>query len=186
MTKPPKPGSLRAIVEDKIKGVPGYKNLDKELRTIREGERADYIAFDRRMVIEQKEQQNMPEHRANGRALEDLAAALEVKYKMSMFDIAMASPPIAVTSEEAALLRKLKDKFYDKQKDNAHKANNQIASTKRILSLPNAVGVLLLIFDQVPGMMPEIINQRATRDLHAMEGNEPKFKHIDIIMFFSV
>ena len=62
-------------------------------------------------------------------------------------------------------------------------ANKQIGSTKRLLKLPDAIGVVVIIFDLIPGIIPQVVTERVRRCFALPTSNgEQAFDHIDIAM----
>lgn len=61
--------------------------------------------------------------------------------------------------------------------------NIQIQSTKRVLGLPDAVGVVLVIFDRVNGIMPDVISQRVFRAFDILKEGEALYKHVDVFIY---
>ena len=182
MTKPAKPGSLRKHIEDKISAIQGYENLDKIMR----GERADYLLFNRKVIIEQKEFENSPQHNKKGALQQNYTMQLFAKYGIDPYSrdqLYLQEKHKLLSQEEAGQLDKLRDDFYNKIKVNMHKANSQIGATQRVLGLPNAVGVVLMVFDKINGMMPAVIRDRVTRTFDTLENGEPSCKHVDIVIF---
>lgn len=182
MTKPAKLGSLRKYVEDKVSAIQGYENIDKMLK----GERADYLLYGRQVIVEQKEFENSPQHIKKGSIVQSYTAQIFDKYGIdpSSQDRSYLSEMYKLLSkEEVAHLSKLRNDFTDKIKDDIHKANKQIGSTKRVLGLPNATGAVLMIFDGINGIMPSVMEDRVGRIFRAQQNDEPLYKHVDIFIF---
>lgn len=181
MTNPAKPGSFRRHIEDKISGTQAFENLDDLLRLIHEDKRADYLMFDRSVIVEQKEFMDTPQHRAKGKALSDLSRSLMMKYsiKPDLSNLAATT----LSQDEWDDLHKLRDKFYNRMRQELHCADKQIASTKSILRIPDAVGVALMVFDKVPGIMPAVIYNRVIRFFEEQDDGGLKHKHVDIVIF---
>lgn len=186
MTKSAKPGSLRKYIKDSIRAIPGCEDIDHLMRREPEGKKADYLLYDRTVIIEQKEYANSPQHTEKGRRYQDYADGLFNKYGVDP-DILNESNPNGkfqvLSAEEAARILKLKSDFYDKIKDEMHKANTQIRSTKKILGLPNAVGVILVIFDLVDSIIPAVIHQRVVKTFEISKNGVPLYEHIDIFIY---
>ncbi len=168
MSKAAKPGSLREHVETQMKEISGCENLETVLHNVREGNRADYLLSNRSIIVEQKEYEDSAEHRMKGRQMYEFTNRL-IQNGLS-------------TNAEIKETERLKSKFYNKIGQKLHHASNQIASTKKILNLPNAVGVALLISDRVPGLMPVVVDDRVCRsfDSKSSENNCP---YIDVVVY---
>ncbi len=186
MTKPAKPGSFRKFIEDKIHAIPGCVDIDDLMRREPESKKADYLLYDRNVIVEQKEYGNSPQHMEKGRRYQEYVGGLFKKYGIdadALDDSNRDESFGLLSAEEVAHLRKLKNDFYDKIKDEMHKANIQIQSTKRVLGLPDAVGVVLVIFDRVNGIMPDVISQRVFRAFDILKEGEPLYKHVDVFIY---
>lgn len=182
MTKPAKPGSVRKHIEDNISTIRGYENIDKIMR----GDRADYLLYDRKVIVEQKEFENSPQHNEKGRLQQAYILQLFEKYGIdphSQDRAYLQEQRKRLSEEEAAQLENLRDNFYNKIKVNIHKANNQISSTKNVLGLPNAVGVVLMVFDRINGIIPSVIEERVNRTFNTLENGDPSCKHVDIFIY---
>ena len=182
MTKFAKPGSLRKYVEDKISAIQGYENIDKILKS----KGADYLLYGRRVIVEQKEFENSPQHRKKGSRMQAYSEQLFEKYGINPIsqDRSYLSEKYKLLSEEEAThLSKLRNDFYDKIKDDIRDANKQIESTKKALGLPEATGVVLMIFDRINSIMPSVIENRVGRIFGAQQNGEPLYKHVDVFIF---
>ena len=177
MTRPAWSCSLRSHVEHKISKITGYENIDKILRHTAKEKRADYLAFERNIIVEQKEFHDSPQNREKGRALEELLGKLAAKNKF-----AGVNWP-ATSRDEEKQVSILAARFNDKIKDYIHTSDKQIRSTKRILNLPSAIGVLLLIFDEVAGIFPPVIRQRVERTFAAKIDDSPIYADVEIVIF---
>jgi hypothetical protein len=211
MTQPAKPNSLRDLIERRICKIPGYENLNQILRSTPEGKRADYTAFDRKLIIEQKEHLDSPQHRLKGLALHAFTTALEDKYNLTVDELLEQS---IISEQERKIFLDLKNNFYNKIKSSVQEADKQIASTKILLkiysvhvktrklltserllisastrqpifgfsrerSIPESIGVLLLVFEQVSGIIFPVIHERIGR----IFASETLYINVDIVIF---
>ncbi len=176
MTQPAKPNSLRDLIERRICKVPGYENLNQILRSTPEGKRADYTAFDRKLIIEQKEHLDSPQHRLKGLALHAFTTALEDKYNLTVDELLEQS---IISEQERKIFLDLKNNFYNKIKSSVQEADKQIASTKILLKIPESIGVLLLVFEQVSGIIFPVIHERIGR----IFASETLYINVDIVIF---
>jgi hypothetical protein len=152
--------TLQANVEDCLRKADTYENVDVLLKHLPAHKKADHLLFLREVVIEQKDYNETPEHRKKGRALKTYVSFLSAKYGQLA---SLAEFERIVTQEERRKLRLLENDFYDKIKDYMDRADKQLASTKVELEIPDALGVLLLNFDTISGIIPEIIKKRVFR-----------------------
>ena len=97
MNKPARTGSLRWNVENSFRSVQGYENLDVVLKHVNKDKRADYLFFDRKLVAEQKEYIDSPQHRAKGKAALELSDRLIAKYGI---DPSTGTIPVGILSQE--------------------------------------------------------------------------------------
>ena len=66
------------------------------------------------------------------------------------------------------------------------KGNKQISSTKRVLTLENAYGVLVILNDSVPILSPDLLAHRARdRLLQSKENGVQRFDSIDMVIVIS-
>jgi len=173
--KPPVPGSLRAHVEDEMRKARDYIDLNVLLKNIPQGRRADYMVYkEPAVIIEQKEHLNSPELNSKGKALDDFVTSMCMKYHTDESGLFPLSSSV-MSVEERQTFTNLRDKFYNKIHQYTWDANDQIGQTKSIRNMPAAIGCMLLIFDRVSGMYPEIIGQRIARNFDLHEGDSPKF-----------
>lgn len=186
MTKPAKPGSLRKYVEDAIRAIPGCEDVDDLMRREPEGNKADYLLYDRNVIVEQKEYRNSPQSIEKGKRYQEYVGGLFNKYGIDSNALNESNRDEnfrLLSAEEVTHLHKLKGDFYDKIKDEIHKANAQIKSTKRMLGVSDAVGVVLVIFDCVNGFMPAVISQRVLGAFDILKDGEPLYKHVDVFIY---
>jgi hypothetical protein len=168
---------------EKIEKIEGYENLDTLLPQVDKQRRADHLIYNRKVIIEEKEYRSSPEHNAKGMDLEAFYESISKKYKFDFY-----SPPPGylenLTEEESEEFRKLKGKFSKKIKDKVHEANKQIAATKEIeiLGLQKSIGVALIIIDQIPGILPEVVEEGVGRCFKSMDGDNQDYKGVDIVI----
>jgi hypothetical protein len=169
--------TLHANVEDCLKKADTYEDVDA-LLSLPEAKKADHLLFNREVVVEQKDYIETQEHRKKGKALMAYANFLSSKYGLQI--ALLLSFWNVITQDERRKLQLLQSDFYDKIKDNMDKADKQIASTKKELGIPEALGVLLLVFDSISGIFPPIVTQRVFRCFHRQGGKQ--HKHIDFVI----
>jgi len=134
MVKPAKPGSVRRYVEDRLQAIPGYENINDVLPKASDGNKADYLLFDRKIIVEQKEFVNSSEHREKGRRFQEYSSVIFKKYGIDLLDPDTTKYDL-LSNEEKDILYKLRGKFYNKIKLDISEANYQIEATKRTLKL---------------------------------------------------
>jgi hypothetical protein len=155
-----------------------YEDVNVLLEDIPEPKRADHLLFNRAVIIEQKDYNETPEHRKKGRALKTYVSFLSAKYGRQLASLAEFER--MVTQEERRKLHRLENDFYDKIKDYMDRADKQLASTKVELKIPDALGVLLLNFDAISGIVPEITKKRVFRCFFGPGGKQ--HQHIDFVI----
>lgn len=186
MTKPAKPGSLRQHVESRVCLIEGYESIDNLPRKVTGGKKADYLLCNKSVIVEQKEFLNSPQHNKRGENYQEYSAHLFQKYAINpnTQDLEYFREQYKLLSPEETLIHnELRNAFYDKIKDNIHSSNAQIASTKRILGLPNAIGVVLMLFDRVNGIMPAVINERVERAFNLRENGKFSYEHVEVFIY---
>jgi hypothetical protein len=170
--------TLQANVEDCLRKADTYENVDVLLKHLPAHKKADHLLFRREVVTEQKDYNETPEHRKKGQALKTYVSFLSAKYGRQLASLAEFER--IVTQEERRKLRLLENDFYDKIKDYMDRADKQLASTKVELEIPDALGVLLLNFDTISGIIPEIIKKRVFRCFFGL--GEKQHQHIDFVI----
>jgi hypothetical protein len=181
MPTPPKVDSLMYHIEKRVKNIAGCEQLDQMYPGGIEGGISDYLLYDRSLIVEQKNYEDSPEQRKNGHALLNLMNVLMDKYNVNP-DTEKHLPNV-LSKEDAKILSKLRDKFYDKIKDCMDQANKQIGSTKSFLSLNDASGALLIIFDQIPGVYTDVIVERIARCFNRSMSDKMAYSNIDFVVF---
>lgn len=181
MSKPAKPGSLRHNIEGRILSIEGVEDLQQMLSHVAEGERADYSLYNRKLILEQKEFVDSIEHHRRGKSIESLIQELMKKYNVNPSTLDYL--PKVLSREDAKFLDNKRSKFYHKIQQYMGKANNQIASTKHILNAHDSIGILLMIFDQIPGIFPAVIHERIDRCSKDKSKYVIPYEHIDIVIY---
>ena len=166
--------------------ISGYESIDKLINKKTGNKKADYFLYDRKVVVEQKEFLNSPQHDKKGNAYQDYVSMLFQKHNINPYTqdkSYLREKHKLLSPDEAVHHAKLRNAFYDKIKDDIHIANNQIESTKKVFGTPNAVGVVLMIFDRVNGIMPAVISERVGRTFDIKKDGTPLYKHVDIFIY---
>lgn len=112
MTKQPMHISLGQHVKDRLRNMSGYEDIEQlNIPTIK-GRRADHLAFNRDLIIEQKDFTPSEEHVRNGANLENA-----IKYLMNKYDVGPDTIPNihnAISEQESRHLFDLRNKFIRK------------------------------------------------------------------------
>jgi hypothetical protein len=165
-------------VFDGILGYPGAQDLEIILKDVPEGERADYLLCDGKVIIEHKDYEDTEEHRQKAEAMNDFSMSLVTKYNIPQMDIARGGLRDFITDPERAHLDRLHDLLTRRIQNRMQGANGQIGSTKRLLNIPDAIGVFLYTFDRVSWMVPAIPAQRFWRSFATEE--QRSYNHLDV------
>ncbi|MCK8787035.1 hypothetical protein M0638_21915 [Roseomonas sp. NAR14] len=141
------------FLEDRIRNLPNFESLDIVLPEVHKKLKADYVFLSRACIIEQKSIRPSRELNEKGKAIENFFGEIDKKY---------GAPPDVLwrlmSVEEKKRYRKLLAKFTDGMKRGVQKAPKQIAWSRARLGVPNAYGIILLIMDNIPGVIPQVVH----------------------------
>ena len=171
--------SLRYDIEQVLANMPGFENIDTLLKNVKEGKRADYLFEERSVIVEQKEITEWSSTRKQ-KDLQSFSEEMLYKYYQNYPEKIPGIDDFSeddVRTSERLVLEKL-----DPIKDLMHKANKQIESTKRLLEISNASGLLLLISDQMPLLFPHSFFARVRTALYILEEGKIKYSHLDAVL----
>jgi hypothetical protein len=167
---------LEERVFNGILASPGAQDLEITLQDVPEGKRADYFLSGTKVIIEHKDYEDTLEHRQKAEALNNFGMSLVAKHKIARVDALRLEE--FITGPEKAELYRLRGLIPRRIQKRMQAANKQVGSTKQILKIPDALGVLLYTFDRVSWMVYGIPAQRFWRSFSTDE--QRSYNHLDL------
>lgn len=149
------------------------------------GHRADYLMFDRSLVVELKDLQDDPEYK-----IQRVFDGFQDRPKFPV--IVFGTVPLTQVLEKLPpeLARELNDSIAtavsEVLESLVEKANRQIRNTKQVLALPDAGGLLVISNAALSALTPALVAYRLERMLrkHTPDGT-PRFPELQAVCYIS-
>lgn len=164
-----------------LNGIPGSEQIDEMALTSRqrEGQKADYLFNDRKVVCEVK------------RILED--PFYKIKNEVQRLQEREDWPLVMDERSLSSIIRKLPDgngiqealdrTHTDILEESIKDANRQIRSTKATFNLPDSSGLLIILNESVHSLSPGVIARRISKCLmKARSTGRPRFERISAVL----
>ena len=149
------------------------------------GDRADYLMFDRSLVVELKDLQDDPEYKIQ-RVFDKFTRRpgfpIVVFGTASLTQVTQKLPPDVAGEINSAVANAVSEVL----EDLVEKANRQIRNTKQVLGLPEAGGLLFISNAALSVLSPALVVYRLERVIkkHTKEGT-PRFPEIHAVCYVS-
>jgi hypothetical protein len=176
--------SLKQRFEKFMISTPGVESIDELVRP-REGEltgrkRADFLACDRRVVIETKSLDVDPVEKIQ-RFLDGLAQAgrLSKSGDMTLEELLRDLP------DGQALYDELRVRVTKVLDDNIAKADDQTRDTKVIFAIPEAIGVVVILNENAPLLYPDQSMLRIFEVLWKLRNGKLRYVHNHVVIYIS-
>jgi hypothetical protein len=175
--------SIDSRFENFMLSLPSVEGIDFiELnKDLRKEKKADYLGMGRKIVFEQKcinQEQSEKIEKELSKYLND--ENYPVFYGERDFNLVIQNLP---NKEE--IKRKVFTHITKLLESYLRQANKQIESTRKIFSLENSMGVLIILNEKVKILSPEIVVTRLQQRMSEKNGSELRFNNIDYIIFVS-
>jgi len=147
--------NLKNRFETFIRTVRGFESVDDLLkdRPREDRKRADYLLWDRRIIVEQKSLETDPSYRPQ-QFIDDLIKERGILfYGRTSSDRIFASLHDGQEQKKRMLLNITKGM----EKDIAH-ANKQTGDTRAIFAIPDAFGMVVILNTSAPTLRPDLIS----------------------------
>jgi hypothetical protein len=176
--------SLKQRFQRFMLSTPGVESIDDLVRP-RESEltgrkRADFLACDRRVVIETKSLDIDPVEKIQ-RFLDGLAQAgrLPKSGDMTLEELLRDLP------DGQALYDELRARVTKVLDDNIAKADDQTRDTKDIFTIPEAIGVVVILNENAPLLYPDQSTLRIFEVLRKLRAGELRYVHNHVVIYIS-
>jgi len=164
----------------------GVESIDHLMRHyVLEGrKRADYLADNRRVVIEQKSIDINPDYKIR-EFLDKLASAGRLPNSGQM-DWSLAELLSKVAPNGPALFNELRERVTKVLDDIIAKADDQTRDTKQTFLIPNAIGVVVILNEHAQLLFPDIATVKLFDMLRKRrENGELRYVHNHVIILIS-
>lgn len=144
-------------------------------------QRADYLACNRRVVIEQKSLDVNPDYKVQ-RFLDDLAKA----GRLPSSGETVLAELLSKVSDGVVLFDKLRERVTKVLDDIIAKADHQTRDTKQTLRIPEAIGVVVVLNERAQLLLPDIATVKLFDALRKRRPDgELRYVHNQVIILIS-
>lgn len=174
--------SLRDRFEAFVRTLTGFEGIDALLQTAnRQGKkRADYLFWDRRVIVEQKSLEADPAHKA-----EEFTTRLIRERRLVLYGAHSTREIFSDLPDGEDLQRRMVQKVGKVIEDNVANADKQTRDTREILAIPNAAGVLVLLNEAVSALGPDIIHYELARSFQKKNGDKYRYCNNDGVILLT-
>jgi hypothetical protein len=172
---------LSSRFESFIRTMSGFEDIDSLLRGQNSKNQADYLLWNRKIILEQKILVVDPGHRP-----QKFVDTLLQERRMAMFGTLSTRYIFDRLTDGTELER---DMFLDMTKglgDNTEHADRQIRDTREIFSIRDAIGVLILLNESAPTLRPDLVTFRLNNIFGKRSaGGSFRYPNIDGVVLIS-
>ncbi|MBU3020159.1 hypothetical protein KO519_21015 [Paraglaciecola agarilytica] len=160
-----------------VEGIDFIELSEKDRRQ----KKADYLAMDRQIVIEQK---CINQDQANKiqEEMEKFSMSDDYPFFYGERDINLVLDKLPNKDE---IKRSLYTKVTKLLEQYLRQANKQIESTEKTFNLTNTCGILVILNEKVKVLSPEIVAARIQQRLREKNSDGPRFSNINYVVFIS-
>lgn len=172
-------GPLGQRFEEFLRGLAHSESLDDD--TSIKGKKADFLVFDRRLIVEIKVLESDPSYK-----VDKITEALRDRPEFPLF---YGERPVGKVLEHfpdaELILREIVDKATKQVMGALENADDQIGATRALFGLNKAEGVVYILNDKIPLLDPNHIASAVIRMLRKRKGRRLRYRSIGFVVVIS-
>ena len=179
--------NLKARFERFMSTLPGVENIDTlmEQCDLPDRKRADYLAFNRRVIIEQKSLETVDLHDK----VQAVIDGLSERENLGEGEISLASfaKLIPQSPDGNDCKKRLRQMLTQKIDDVLAKADRQTGDSRKTFVIPQAVGIVVILNDSIQLIEPDFVVDKAFAMLQEkfLPTGKIRYPHNQVVIYIS-